>query len=256
MTCRSEETGQHMLVAITCKTWQCKFCAGMKIKRLAFMTQAAKPNRFITLTVKVSNYESPVAAWQATRARVPELFRSLRPRFGDVEYLRVTELTKQGFPHYHCLVRSKYLPHPVIKAWWEAKTGNPIVDVRQVNSAFNAYWYLVKYLTKMHNLEWTERHVSYSRGFFPADMPDLPTSWKFVDKQPLPDSPHEILLQSFMGEQVIQMRPGLWALPHAPNTMDLLGPTIADRAAAAVAALAGPQTQRTLNLQGPTNVPT
>jgi len=131
--------------------------------------RAAEPNRLLTLTVDPALYVSPRHAWEETRTCVPLLIRRLRKRFGPVDYLRVTEVTKAGWPHYHLLVRSGFLPHSVVRQIWNELTGARIVDLRQVTQSFRAYQYLVKYLSKLHKLEWTERHVSYSKNFFPPD---------------------------------------------------------------------------------------
>lgn len=158
-----------VLFVLPCKRWSCRVCAEAKIKKLAHSVRSARPNRLLTLTVDPSLYVSPRHAWEETRKSVPILIRNLRTRFGEVEYLRVTEVTKAGWPHYHLLVRSGYLPHSVVRKIWNELTGARIVDVRQVTKSFKAYQYLVKYLSKLHKLEWTERHVSYSRKFIPED---------------------------------------------------------------------------------------
>ncbi len=166
-------THQRMLLyALPCRTWSCRWCAQVKIKQLASMVMEAKPNRLLTLTVDPSMHLSPKAAWEATRKQVPILIRRLRKKFGEVEYLRVTEVTKNGWPHYHLLIRSGFIPHSVVKAYWLEQTGARIVDLRQVTKTFSAYKYLIKYLSKLHHLEWTERHVSLSRAFAPK------TDWK------------------------------------------------------------------------------
>lgn len=158
-----------VLFVLPCKRWSCRVCAEAKIKKLAHSVRAARPNRLLTLTIDPSLYVSPRHAWEETRKCVPLLIRDLRKRFGEVEYLRVTEVTKAGWPHYHLIIRSGYLPHSVVRQIWNQLTGARIVDVRQVKESFKAYQYLVKYLSKLHKLEWTERHVSYSKNFIPKD---------------------------------------------------------------------------------------
>jgi len=243
-----------MLQAVTCKTWSCRYCAQIKIKRLAYLTSEAKPNRFITLTTNPHLHKTPLDAWQNTAVRVPELIRHLRTRFGEIEYLRVTELCKNGYPHYHLLLRSAYIPQPVVKAWWHKTTGAEIVDVRKVNNAFNAYWYLVKYLTKLHRLEWTERHVSYSRKFFPEEPELKVPPFTFASRQPLPINPHKVLLRNYLNERVQQVRPGLWFLPHEP--MDLQGDPFDSPAQQTNITPPKPSqlNQRTLELTGAPNV--
>lgn len=173
-----------VLFVLPCKRWSCRVCAEAKIKKLAHSVRSARPNRLLTLTIDPSLYVSPRHAWEETRKSVPILIRNLRKRFGEVEYLRVTEVTKAGWPHYHLLVRSSYLPHSVVRTLWNELTGARIVDVRQVTQSFKAYQYLVKYLSKLHKLEWTERHVSYSKAFFAKD------NWK-------PENPLEYAEESF-----------------------------------------------------------
>lgn len=159
----------QILFVLSCRRWACPVCSKEKIRQLAHGVRAAKPTRLLTLTVNPALYADPRAAWEATRKKVPLLVRRLRKPFGTIEYLRVTEVTKKGWPHYHLLVRSGFLPHAVVKRIWSEMTGAVIVDLRQVKRSFEAYSYLVKYLSKLHKLEWTERHVSVSRNFIPKN---------------------------------------------------------------------------------------
>lgn len=158
------------LFATTCKRWSCSYCARRKISQLAVWTAAACPTRLLTLTVDPALWPTPKAAWEGTASKVAELIRKLRPRFGEIEYLRVVELHKSGYPHYHMLVRSGFLPHACVKDTWASLTGATYVDLRPVDKNWRAYWYLTKYLAKMHNKLWTDRHVSYSRKFFPPKV--------------------------------------------------------------------------------------
>jgi hypothetical protein len=105
--------------------------------------------------------------------------KSLRKKFGEIEYLRITEITRRGWPHYHLLIRSAYLPHPVVKQRWTELTRATIVDLRQVQKTFSAYWYLTKYLSKLHSLGWSDRHVSFSARFFPPQPPPPPLPFQY-----------------------------------------------------------------------------
>ncbi len=172
MTAYSEELLADVIIPLPCGQWSCRYCAEKKIRKLAVKTRQAKPSRMLTLTVDPKLWTDPRAAFDGTRRMVSELIKRLRTRFGEVEYLRVTELTKQGWPHYHLLLRSTYIPQPVVKDMWAELTGAKIVDLRKVKKTWQAYTYLVKYLSKLHQIEWTERHVSYSKGFFPPDEKD------------------------------------------------------------------------------------
>ena len=163
------DRNESLVYALPCNRWSCRHCARRRTRSLACRTELAQPNRLVTLTVDPSLYSDPREAFDLTRRQVPEWVKLMRHRFGEVEYLRVTELTKAGWPHYHMLIRSKYIPHPVAKAAWQDLTGASIIDIRQVKEKFNTYFYLLKYLSKMHHIKWTARHLSYSRKFFPAE---------------------------------------------------------------------------------------
>jgi hypothetical protein len=206
-----------VLIGLGCKTWTCRFCAALKIRKLSWLTSRAAPTRLLTLTVNNKLYDSPRQAFDRTRAFVPELIRSLRIRFGEVEYLRVTEVTKAGYPHYHLLVRSGYLPHQVVKNIWEAMTGATVVDLRPVTKTFGAYNYLTKYLTKMHRLEWTERHVSYSKHFFPKDAVNAPPPSNLGDFQRVNLHPFEWLALNCMNLTLVQQSAMTWLLDDRPS---------------------------------------
>jgi hypothetical protein len=137
-----------ILLVLPCKRWGCEVCRSQKIRALAFNIHAAAPNRLLTLTVDTDIDPNPEVAWLNTRDKPSELFRALRARKLSIEYLKVTEVTKKGYPHYHCLLRSDYLPQPVIKALWTRLTRSSIVDIRIVTNQFNAFSYLVKYPAK------------------------------------------------------------------------------------------------------------
>jgi hypothetical protein len=186
------ENDTLVLCPVTCKRWGCSYCAVRKIRKLAFLTHGAAPNRWIRLGVDPKLYESPKDAWQQTAPQFPELFRRLRkkpidnwhqkkkagklkpgtqcPEAAEIEYLKVTELHKSGYPHYHALLRSGYLPKDQMDACWSELTGAANYNwIAKIDNSFSSFRYLVKYLTKLHRLEWTDRHVSYSRGFFRAE---------------------------------------------------------------------------------------
>jgi len=210
---------RDVLIPLPCNQWSCTYCALRKIRKLAYLTREAKPNRLLTLTVDPQKHDTPRHAFDATRRCIPELIRALRARFGQFEYLRVTELTKRGWPHYHLLVRSPYIPHAVVKAEWQRLTGAIIVDVRQVKEHFAAYTYLVKYLTKLHKIDWTERHVSYSRHFFPADPQQPKDPLELLNKAFLSTHPTTYLCETYPGETITRHSPSVYLLPKGSKPL-------------------------------------
>ena len=205
-----------VLIPLPCKRWSCRFCAEAKTSFLAARTRDARPNRLMTLTVNPAHYDTPRQAFDETRSKIAPLMRTLRGKFGDVEYLRVTELTRKGWPHYHFLVRSGYLPHSVVRDRWQELTGAQIVDLRPCSRNFRAYTYLLKYLTKMHSIGWTNRHVSYTRKFFPP-RPDRDSNSLDLQETEV----HEIHLASYLAEScsgatVVEIAPGVYTLNYSP----------------------------------------
>lgn len=212
-----------VFIALPCKQWSCRHCAQNKIRQLSLKTQRAKPNRLLTLTVDPSLYDNPRHAFDETRRKVPEVMRSLRNRFGEVEYLRVTELTRGGWPHYHLMIRSPYIPHAVVKAKWKDLTGALIVDLRQIKGSLNTYNYLVKYLSKMHKIGWTERHVSYSRNFFQDEDKPKKARLDLSEQTVIESHPCTYLYARFRGATLTMLGPNLFALdPNHDAVQDLI----------------------------------
>lgn len=277
---RNHETGEYQVCAISCKRWGCSYCAPRKIRKLAFLTNGAAPNRWIRLGVNPRNYETPAEAWKHTSPLVPELFRVLRQKHGEMAYLRVCEIhegktvypgqkkavTAEGFPHYHALLRCGYLPvkelsqawaaltalplpkeenartaildlaarrydekaltslisalnkgHDAFKTKWQLTTGAAYVWIAKIDQTFRSFRYLTKYLTKLHKMEWTDRHVSYSKNFFRGEdtekmayakrdviMRDKTHPWKF-------------LADYFGSDQISVDEKGTWNVPWYPS---------------------------------------
>jgi len=206
------------IIALSCKQWDCRFCAPIKIRKLAAQTRDAHPNRLLTLTVDPAKHANPRDAFDDTACKVPELMAKLRRRFGEIEYLRVTEVTKKGWPHYHLLVRSPYLPHEVVKNLWQQLTGAVIVDLRQVHNSFDSCNYLTKYLSKLHNLTWTERHVSTSRHFFQEDTRPKRTTLKFLQPERDERHPSVFLADLFPGSRIVALSQSLYLIDPPQET--------------------------------------
>ncbi len=201
-----------VVISLRCNQWSCRYCAEAKIRRLAAMTRDAQPNRLLTLTVDPKLWSSPREAFDGTRSKIPDFFAILRKKFGEVEYLRATELTRKGWPHYHFLVRSKYLPHASLKKIWSELTGATILDVRTVQKSFSAYKYLVKYLAKLHSIQWTERHVSYSRRFFPPEPSYERRSLDLINSYSVNCHPVTYLLENCHGCSITRITPTVFGL--------------------------------------------
>lgn len=163
----SETLATWVIISITCKNWGCPVCGRKKVAHYAQKVSAAKPNRLITLTVNPSHWTNPREAYDGTRRCIPKLSARIRKQFGEFEFFRVLEATKKGWPHYHLITRSPYIPQHVLSHEWNELTRAPIVDVRQMDKTTKTYWYVVKYLGKQAVIPWTDRRASWTKKFFP-----------------------------------------------------------------------------------------
>lgn len=217
------------VIPLLCKQWSCRFCAAWKCRRLAARTRDAKPNRMLTLTVDSKLWANPRAAFDGTRRHLPTLMKRLRGRFGSIEYLRVTEITKAGWPHYHLLIRSGYLPQAVIKKEWCDLTGAVIVDIRPVDQRWSAYTYLLKYLCKLSSLGWTDRHVSTSKSFFPPEPPKQSSCLPIQRTENVAMHPATYLRGHAVGSFVARLTPSMFATAQSlASLQELLDDHFAD----------------------------
>lgn len=215
---------ERLIYALPCNQWSCPHCAVRKTRALAYRTESAAPNRLATLTVDPKLHGSPRIAFDATRRQLPEWVKRMRSRFGDLEYLRVTEITKKGWPHYHLLIRSGYIPHPAARDEWFLLTGASIVDVRQVKKSFSAYTYLVKYLTKLHRITWTGRHVSYSRGFFVEEPYNREHGHDLEERKLYACHPATMMMSYHQGSKFQFVTPRSWRYIYNPDHDEQLDP--------------------------------
>jgi len=201
-----------VVVAVTCKRWGCQFCGPKKVHRLAHLTKAAVPTTLITLTVDAKLHESPRAAYDNTRRAIPHLVRTIRRSWGDFEYLKVLEVTKKGWPHYHFVARCSYIPQRELSHEWALLTGAPIVDIRKIKKTEDAYWYVVKYLAKQAYIPWTSRRVSMTKRFVPK-LPEEPKpSLQLEQVERFNEHPFDWLAWRFPKHEFTQISPLVFAI--------------------------------------------
>lgn len=103
---------------------------------------AAGSYKFLTLT---SSSASPDDIQRSWRKLVMRLQRRGLLKDG---YIRITERTHAGRPHYHVIFRGSYLDQAWISHLWEICHEAPVVYVSQVRSKRGIASYLGKYLVK------------------------------------------------------------------------------------------------------------
>lgn len=158
-------TRSEVLAAVTCKRWGCRWCGRQLTRRFMAIVCAAQPNRMATLTVDPKLYTNPRDAWEATSQKVSRLAAQARRKVSEWEYARSLETTKKGWPHYHLILRSPFVPHAWLKAAWQNLTGASIVDIRKIHNPEEAARYVAKYVCKQTKIDWTNRLITFSKGF-------------------------------------------------------------------------------------------
>jgi len=162
--CYERETREPRFIAQGCRKWGCEICGPRRRWLFVLRIRAASPTRFITLTCRHEGEPSDQLR-RITRA-LPRLITTLRKKHGSIEYLRMLETCQDGYPHFHLLARSDYLPQPEIKEHWSRLTDASIVDVRKAHGRSTGY--IAKYLSKARSETglWSRQRVSVSKGFW------------------------------------------------------------------------------------------
>jgi len=169
------DTDDRHLLFRGCRRWSCPVCGKLKRYNLIRRIIEAKPNRFMTLTTKPAEHETPEDLYARTAKFIPRLFQKFeRQSKTKTEYLRIVELTKRGYPHYHFLLRGPWWDQSAISRCWQSMTGAFIVDIRRVKGP-KLIAYVAKYTTKdsftAADTWWVRKRITHSRKFFGPDSP-------------------------------------------------------------------------------------
>jgi hypothetical protein len=95
-----------------------------------------------------------------------------------------------------------------------------IVDLRKIKETLNTYTYLFKYLSKMHKIGWTERHVSYSKGFFPPSETPAVQGLDLSDQAIIEAHPSTYLYSRFRGAKIVALGINLYAIDPQPHVTE------------------------------------
>lgn len=208
----SEFFSSTIIVAVTCKRWGCRYCGEKKAINLGFRVQLADPNKLITLTTNPKVYETPRMAYEDTRRKLADFSKLIRKEIGSFEYLRILEVTKKGWPHYHLVARSGYIPHSLVSSVWKGLTGAPIVDIRKIKKLENVAKYVMKYLCKQKYIPWTNRRVSWSRKFFPWKVKAQRGLWQLTARRWMNEDPGTVIQSDFLGSVVRKVAADAWLI--------------------------------------------
>ena len=166
-----------------CNRWSCPECGPLKTWQLCKRIEAAKPNRFVTLTTARPDGQTPREVWDHSRRQVSELAKKLRKSHGSFEYCRVLEEHKSGFPHFHLVVRSPFIAQEELSRNWCSLTDAFIVDIRKIDPNRKVARYIAKHLAKQTQNSITNRRVTATKGFWNNDEEDVYQPLGLIDIQ-------------------------------------------------------------------------
>lgn len=158
---------EKYLLSIGCRRSDCAICSALKKKILIARIVRANPTKFLTLTCR---HEDGIQNRLAIMRKAwPKMLKWLRTKSEEVQYLRMLEYCKDGYPHFHFLLRMTFVKRELIKEQWKALTQAHIIDIRKAHGKSTAY--IAKYLGKHRTQsgEPTRQRMAVSHGFFPPD---------------------------------------------------------------------------------------
>lgn len=164
-------SGHRRLIPLRCKRWTCDFCRCRNVYALQKKAVSGSPSKLLTLTTRPRHNETAKECHDRCRPAITRLIAKIRQQFGPCEAAVFLERTKKGMPHWHCLLRTGYIPQKWISQTWMTLTGAYIVDVREIKDPKTAASYVVKYVLKEAKLSPANRLgrlVSFTRKYLPA----------------------------------------------------------------------------------------
>ena len=169
------ESHDRALFAIGCRAWSCPVCGVVKRQQLIARIQKARPNVFITLSVR--HEKGPDYQEKRLRDTFPRLIEWIRRNLElSIEYVRMHEECADGYPHFHLLARASYIPQDKLSTAWERFNGARIVDIRKAHHESTSY--IAKYITKARTSdgEWSRQRISVSKNFWQTEE-EQETEW-------------------------------------------------------------------------------
>lgn len=168
---------------LDCNSFSCPECApkkASKVKERVFTGDLFKNannldkygSKFVTLTLPGKEYREKHTPGQGLgdlNSNFHKLTTSLRRIYGKVDYFRVYEPHKDGFPHFHVLfvgpgIRPKSFKDTLERLWCDLY-GMGFVKVNIIRGFEHGIRYLTKYLTKgLEPIKKYQRIFSSSRG--------------------------------------------------------------------------------------------
>lgn len=187
---RDIENLSIIVLPIRCKRWTCPYCRVPNEILLKEKVVSGGPNKMLTLTVRPDPGETPGQTFKRVRRAIPRLYQECRRYCGRWEAATFMERHRSGYPHWHALIRSNYVPQKFIADEWRRLTGSWIVDIRRINDDAVARRYVTKYVTKQfqqwHSLK-LGHVVSFTRHYSMLPKKEVqksPLLWTMSKQEP------------------------------------------------------------------------
>lgn len=199
-----------------CGRWACDVCGPKKRWKLILRIEAGLPNRFMTLTTRPNENESPREVFVRTSKKVSKLFRWLKGTDPDIRFARILESTAAGFPHYHFCLHSKWISQSNLSVEWERLTGAKIVDIRKLNG--RTIRYISKYISKSDAVAYTRQRVSFSRNWPKLENESHDDDWELAEWNTIHrDEIESYLARADESERMIDLGKTVTGLGEGPS---------------------------------------
>jgi hypothetical protein len=145
-----DEQGTLQAATLKCHCWTCPNCVKSRQSGLKRLARAGNPDLFLTLTTsKETDPDPDRAAALLTRAWRLVVKRAKRHfKWKHLPYFTVIEAQKNGMPHLHILLRSKYIPQKWISEQLAELINAPIVYIERIHNPRRMAAYVAKYVGK------------------------------------------------------------------------------------------------------------
>jgi hypothetical protein len=180
---------------LPCKSFSCPECAPKKtkvVKSRIFNGRINDPAirknkfsaKFFTFTCGGKEFReryTPAQALDMMQAAFNKQMTGVRRHYGKVDYFRVTEPHKDGYPHFHVLFISPTITgkgfYRHVENMWRVNYGMGFIKAKVVNNVEHGVNYMCKYLTKsLRSIKKYQRIFSSSRGSL-APMKKKESNW-------------------------------------------------------------------------------
>lgn len=135
---------------LRCKRWSCELCSPRNRWEVIKAACRGKPDTLITLTIRPQDWADPSDAGRAMVKGLKALRKAMQRErnYPHTPMICVFERHKSGWPHLHILARSRWIDQAWLSRTWKRLTGAWCVDIRRIQDAGRAAYYLAKYLGK------------------------------------------------------------------------------------------------------------